>query len=81
MNHHSFKLDIITNWLWLGYKEKEKMKEHKQKMQLVLVDDLLDKMEQLANKTIRVDYQPSKNNNLKIRFRLSSIKKPLKRSY
>lgn len=37
----------------------QKMKEHKQKMQLVLVNDLLDKMEHLANKTIKVDYQPS----------------------
>lgn len=37
----------------------QEMKEHKQKMQLVLVNDLLDKMEHLANKTIRVDYVPS----------------------
>ena len=35
------------------------MKEHKQKTQLILVNDLLDKMEHLANKTIKVDYDPS----------------------
>lgn len=35
------------------------MKEHKQKTQLILVNDLLDKMEHLANKTIKDDYEPS----------------------
>lgn len=35
------------------------MKEHKQKTQLILVNDLLDKMEHLANKTMKVDYEPS----------------------
>ena len=35
------------------------MKEHTQKMQLNFVNDLLDRMEHLANKTNRVDYQPS----------------------
>lgn len=37
----------------------QELKEHKQKMQLVFVNDLLDRMEHLANKTNRVDYQPS----------------------
>lgn len=37
----------------------QKMKEHKQKTQLILVNDLLDKMEHLANKTMKVDYEPS----------------------
>lgn len=37
----------------------QEMKEHKQKMQLILVNDLLDKMEHLANKTNKVDYEPS----------------------
>ena len=31
----------------------------KQKMQLELVNDLLDRMERLANRTNRVDYKPS----------------------
>lgn len=44
----------------------QEMKEHKQKMQLVLVNDLLDKMEHLANKTIRVDYEPSYEETQKI---------------
>jgi hypothetical protein len=37
----------------------KELKKHKQEMQLVLVDDLLDKMELLANKTIKNDYEPS----------------------
>ena len=37
----------------------QEMKEHKQKTQLILVNDLLDKMEHLANKTMKVDYDPS----------------------
>ena len=37
----------------------QKMKEHKQETQLILVNDLLDKMQNLANKTMRVDYEPS----------------------
>ena len=37
----------------------QEMKKHKQEMQLKFVDDLLDRMEHLANKTNRVDYQPS----------------------
>lgn len=37
----------------------QKLKEHKQKTQLILVNDLLDKMQHLANKTMRVDYDPS----------------------
>ena len=37
----------------------QEMKEHKQEMQLKFVDDLLDRMEHLANKTIRVGYDPS----------------------
>ena len=37
----------------------QKLKEHKQETQLILVNDLLDKMEHLANKTMRVDYEPS----------------------
>ena len=37
----------------------QKMKELKQETQLILVNDLLDKMEHLANKTNRVDYEPS----------------------
>lgn len=42
------------------------MKEHKQKMQLILVNDLLDKMEHLADKTNRVDYEPSYEETQKI---------------
>ena len=37
----------------------QKLKEHKQKVQLILVNDLLDKMENLANKTMKDDYEPS----------------------
>ena len=37
----------------------QKLKEHKQKVQLILVNDILDKMENLANKTMKVDYEPS----------------------
>ena len=37
----------------------QKLKEHKQKVQLILVNDILDKMENLANKTIKDDYEPS----------------------
>ena len=37
----------------------QEMKKHKQETQLILVNDLLDKMEHLANKTNRVDYEPS----------------------
>jgi hypothetical protein len=37
----------------------QKMKELKQETQLILVNDLLDKMEHLANKTNRIDYEPS----------------------
>ena len=38
---------------------KQKLKEHKQEMQLILVNDLLDKMQHLADKTMKVDYVPS----------------------
>lgn len=44
----------------------QEMKEHKQKMQLKLVNDLLDKMEHLANKTNKVDYDPSYEETQKI---------------
>ena len=44
----------------------QKIKEHKQEMQLILVNDLLDKMENLANKTNRVDYDPSYEEQRKI---------------
>lgn len=44
----------------------QEMKEHKQKMQLKLVDDLLDKMEHLANKTNRVNYDASYEETQKI---------------
>jgi len=44
----------------------QKMKEHKQKMQLNFVNDLLDRMEHLANKTIKVDYDPSYEETQKI---------------
>ena len=37
----------------------QEMKENKQETQLILVNDLLDKMEHLANKTIKADYKPS----------------------
>ena len=37
----------------------QEMKEHKQKMQLNFVNDLLDRMEHLAEKTMKDDYQPS----------------------
>lgn len=44
----------------------QEIKEHKQEMQLILVNDLLDKMEHLANKTIKVDYEPSYEETQKI---------------
>ena len=37
----------------------QELKEHKQKVQLVLVNDILDKMQHLADKTIKADYEPS----------------------
>ena len=37
----------------------QKMKEHKQETQLILVNDILEKIQHLANKTIKVDYDPS----------------------
>lgn len=37
----------------------QEMKEHRQKMQLMLVDDILDKIVHLANKTMKVNYEPS----------------------
>lgn len=37
----------------------QEMKEHKQKTQLILVNDLLEKIVHLANETMRVDYEPS----------------------
>ena len=42
------------------------MKNSKQEMQLILVNDLLDKMERLANNTNRVDYEPSYEETQKI---------------
>ena len=44
----------------------QEIKEHKQKMQLNFVNDLLDRMEHLANKTNRVDYDPSYEETQKI---------------
>ncbi len=44
----------------------QELKEHKQKVQLVLVNDILDKMEHLANKTIKADYEPSHEETQKI---------------
>ncbi len=44
----------------------QKIKEHKQETQLILVNDLLDKMEHLANKTIKNDYEPSYEETQKI---------------
>ena len=38
----------------------------KQKMQLDIVNDLLDRMERLANRTNRVDYRPSYEEERKI---------------
>lgn len=38
----------------------------KQKMQLELVNELLDKMKHLANKTNRIDYEPSYEEEQKI---------------
>lgn len=40
----------------------------KQKMQLILVDDLLDKMERLANETNKVSYNPSYEETQKIQI-------------
>jgi SET domain-containing protein len=37
----------------------QKMKEHKQETQLILVNDILEKIQHLANKTMKVDYEPS----------------------
>ena len=42
------------------------MKNSKQKMQLIFVNDLLDKMEHFANNTNRVDYVPSYEETQKI---------------
>ena len=44
----------------------QEIKELKQKTQLILVNDLLDKMQHLANKTMRVDYDPSYEETQKI---------------
>lgn len=44
----------------------QELKKHKQEMQLILVDDILDKMEFLANKTIKDDYEPSYEETQKI---------------
>ncbi len=44
----------------------QEIKKHKQRLQLVLVDDLLDKIEYLANKTNRVDYEASYEETQKI---------------
>ncbi len=44
----------------------QKLKEHKQKVQLVLVNDILDKMEHLADKTMKDDYEPSYEETQKI---------------
>ena len=57
-----------------GYKMKEltkeqlaqEMKELKQKMQLNFVNDLLDRMEHLAEKTMKNDYEPSDEEALKM---------------
>jgi hypothetical protein len=37
----------------------QELKEHRQKTQLILVNDILEKMEHLADKTIKADYEPS----------------------
>ena len=37
----------------------QELKKHKQEMQLILVNDILDKIEHLSNKTIKDDYEPS----------------------
>jgi hypothetical protein len=37
----------------------QKMKEHKQETQLILVNDILEKIQHLADKTIKADYEPS----------------------
>lgn len=42
------------------------MKEHKQETQLILVNDILVKIQHLANKTMKVDYEPSHEEALKI---------------
>lgn len=44
----------------------QEMKEHKQKTQLILVNDILDKMKNLADKTIKADYEPSHEEEQKI---------------
>jgi len=44
----------------------QKLKEHKQETQLILVNDLLDKMEHLADKTMKDDYEPSYEETQKI---------------
>lgn len=44
----------------------QEMKEHKQQMQLNFVDDLLDRVEHLSNKTNRADYEPSVEERKKI---------------
>lgn len=44
----------------------QELKKHKQEMQLILVNDILDKMEFLANKTIKDDYEPSYEETQKI---------------
>lgn len=42
------------------------MKNSKQEMQLIFVNDLLDKMERLANETNKVSYNPSYEETQKI---------------
>lgn len=44
----------------------QELQKHKQKMQLNFVNDLLDRMEHLVNKTNRVDYEPSDEETYKI---------------
>jgi len=44
----------------------QELKKHKQEMQLIFVNDLLDRIERLANNTNRVDYVPSYEEEQKI---------------
>ena len=44
----------------------QELKKHKQEMQLILVNDILDKIKHLSNKTIKDDYEPSYEETQKI---------------
>ena len=44
----------------------QELKKHKQETQLILVNDILEKIQHLADKTIKADYEPSYEESQKI---------------